>query len=132
MAIPYGTEDATYKAAGEYEGIKQLVEDFYNIMSTRQDASKIRDMHPNDLEISKDKLTLFLCGWTGGPRLFREKYGPIAIPHAHSHLTIGSAEKSAWLACMKDALAKQGYPQDFQDYMLTQLAVPAERCRNAE
>jgi len=84
------------------------------------------------LEVSKDKLTLFLCGWTGGPRLFREKYGPIAIPHAHSHLTIGSAEKSAWLACMKDALAKQGYPQDFQDYMLTQLAVPAERCRNAE
>ncbi|NVK37493.1 MAG: group II truncated hemoglobin [Gammaproteobacteria bacterium] len=128
----YGQEDATYKAAGEYEGIKQLVDDFYDIMSELKESEKIRHMHPQDLEVSRDKLTRFLCAWTGGPRLYREKYGPISIPQAHSHLTIGAAERDAWLLCMKKALAKQDYPQDFQDYMITQLAVPAERCRNAD
>jgi hemoglobin len=128
----YGSEDATFKAAGEYEGIKQLVDDFYDIMSELNESKKIRDMHPSDLEVSRDKLTRFLCAWTGGPRLYKEKYGAISIPQVHAHLTIGSAEKSAWLLCMGKALARQGYPQELQDYMITQLAVPAERCRNAD
>jgi hemoglobin len=128
----YGSEDATYKAAGEFEGIKQLVDDFYDIMSEFKESKKIRDMHPTDLEVSRDKLTRFLCAWTGGPRLYKEKYGAISIPQVHSHLTIGSEEKTAWLNCMKKALAKQNYPIDFQEYMITQLSVPAERCRNAD
>ncbi|MFT7109388.1 MAG: hemoglobin [Psychrobacter glaciei] len=128
----YGSEDATYKAAGEFEGIKQLVDDFYEIMSELKESKKIRDMHPSDLEVSRDKLTRFLCAWTGGPRLYKEKYGAISIPQVHSHLTIGSEEKTAWLNCMTKALAKQNYPIDFQEYMITQLSVPAERCRNAD
>lgn len=128
----YGSEDATYKAAGEFEGIKQLVDDFYDIMSEFKESKKIRDMHPTDLEVSRDKLTRFLCAWTGGPRLYKEKYGAISIPQVHNHLTIGSEEKTAWLNCMKKALAKQNYPIDFQEYMITQLSVPAERCRNAD
>lgn len=132
MTKPYGQEDATYQAAGKYEGIKKLVDDFYDIMSELNASQHIREMHPENLEVSRDKLTRFLCAWTGGPRLYREKYGPISIPQAHSHLTIGSAERDAWLLCMKKALAKQDYPQAFQDYMITQLAVPAGRCMNAE
>jgi len=133
MTTPvYGQGDATFKAAGEYEGLKKLVDDFYDIMSELKQAQHIREMHPEDLDVSRDKLTRFLCAWTGGPRLYREKYGPISIPQAHSHLTIGAQERDAWLACMKQALAKQNYPQDFQEYMITQLAVPAERCSNAD
>lgn len=128
----YGSEDATYKAAGEFDGIKKLVDDFYYIMSELKESKKVRDMHPVDLEVSRDKLTRFLCAWTGGPRLYKEKYGAISIPQVHSHLIIGSEERDAWLLCMKKALAKQGYPQDFEEYMITQLAVPAERCRNAD
>ena len=128
----YGTEDATYQEAGEYDGIKKLVDDFYDIMNELKESEGIRNMHPNDLEVSRDKLTRFLCAWTGGPRLYREKYGAISIPQAHSHLSIGSTERDAWLLCMKKALSKQDYPEDFQRYMLTQLAVPAERCRNQE
>jgi hemoglobin len=128
----YGSKDTTYKAAGEFEGIKKLVDDFYEIMSQLTESKKIREMHPTDLKVSRDKLTRFLCAWTGGPRLYKEKYGAISIPQAHSHLTIGSEEKNAWLSCMAKALAKQNYPEDFQNYMITQLSVPAERCRNAD
>ena len=129
--MTYGTEDASYKAAGEYEGIKALCDAFYDAMEVLPVAARIRAMHPQDLTESRDKLTRFLCGWLGGPRLYREKYGPIAIPAAHAHLPIGEAERDAWLACMAEALKTQDYAADFKDYLLTQLFVPAERCRIA-
>jgi hemoglobin len=43
-------------------------------------------MHKGDLETIKDKLSLFLMGWLGGPRLYADKYGSISIPQAHQHL----------------------------------------------
>jgi hemoglobin len=131
MTKVYGVEDASFRAAGEYEGIKALVDGFYDAMEVLPAAKKIRDMHPKDLTESRDKLTRFLCGWLGGPRLYREKYGPIAIPRAHAHLPIGEAERDAWLLCMEEALKSQAYPEEFKTYLMTQLFVPAERCRMA-
>jgi hemoglobin len=125
----YGQGDASFQAAGTQVGIRKLVDDFYDVMERHDDAKKIRMMHPHDLEESRDKLALFLCGWLGGPRLFREKYGSISIPQAHSHLRIGETERDAWLMCMEEALKPQPYADDFKVYLLTQLAVPAERCR---
>ncbi|EAT11681.1 group II truncated hemoglobin [Bermanella marisrubri] len=135
MTLPkaqYGQGDATYQAAGKFEGILKLVVAFYGYMDTLPEAQHIRAMHPKDLELSIDKLACFLSGWMGGPRLYREKYGVIAIPSAHSHLNIGSAERDAWLMCMEKALADQDYSTDLQGYLLKQLAVPAERCRNLD
>jgi len=48
----YGIEDASFKAAGGVEGIRKLVEDFYRIMDTLPDATVIRNMHPDDLDVS--------------------------------------------------------------------------------
>lgn len=123
----YGKNDASFQAAGGETGIRKLVEAFYRIMDERADASTIRKMHPNDLTISIDKLARFLCGWMGGPKLYAEKYGGIAIPPAHAHIPIGEAEKLAWLACMEQALAEQDYAQPFNQYLMVQLAVPAGR-----
>ncbi|MAE21108.1 MAG: group II truncated hemoglobin [Pseudomonadota bacterium] len=127
----YGQGDASFQAAGQYEGIHALVDAFYDAMETLPEARRIRDMHPQDLTESRDKLTRFLCGWLGGPKLYREKYGAIAIPRAHAHLPIGEAERDAWLACMREALTTQPYPDEFKTYLMTQLFVPAERCRMA-
>ena len=64
----------------------------------------IRRMHAADLTESREKLTLFLCGYLNGPELFEQKYGPIRLPAAHRHLAIGTQERDAWLACMKAAI----------------------------
>lgn len=128
----YGQGEASFNAAGGFEGIKQLVDAFYDAMETRPQAQHIRDMHSHNLDESRDKLTRFLAGWLGGPKLFSEKYGPIRIPVAHRHLDIGPAERDAWLACMQVAVNEQPYPQDFRDYLMAQLYVPAERSRNRD
>ena len=128
----YGEGDGSFRAAGCEEGIRQLVDDFYHAMETLPQAEAILAMHSDDLTESRDKLTRFLCGWLGGPKLFSAKYGPIRIPKAHGHLAIGPAERDAWLLCMQQALDKQPYPADFKQYMIEQLFVPAERSRNRD
>jgi len=127
--VNYGTEDASYKAAGELEGITKLVNRFYDYMDELDQAKIIRAMHPKDLTISRDKLICFLSGWLGGPRLYAPKYGQISIPQVHRHLTVDSPERDAWLLCMKKAAAEQPYDEKFKQYLLEQLFVPAERIR---
>lgn len=128
----YGVGDASFQAAGGEQGIRRLVDDFYDYMDSLPEARTIRAMHPADLEVSRDKLARFLCGWLGGPKLFPQKYGPIAIPRAHGHLPIGRAERDTWLLCMSKAVDRQPYSPDFKKYLLVQLAIPAERCRTRE
>ena len=99
-------------------------------MDVRLDARVIRQMHALDLQESRDKLARFLCGWLGGPKRYSEKYGPISIPKAHRHLSIGIVERDAWLACMQDAVDQQPYAASFKQYLMEQLYVPAERSRN--
>jgi len=129
--MKYGELDGSFLAAGGETGIFALVEDFYRQMETLPEAKLIRSMHPQDLTESIDKLARFLCAWLGGPKLYREKYGSISIPRAHQHLKISTIERDAWLLCMQQALLNTQYPDDFQQYLLTQLAVPANRCVNA-
>ena len=130
MAV-YGEGDATFQAAGGQDGIFTLVNTFYDLMRDTPRYREIWDMHPGDKAVSRDKLARFLCAWTGGPRLYREKYGPISIPPAHAHLQIDARLRDNWLACMGEALEACGYPEDFRTYMLEQLGVPAERVRQA-
>jgi hemoglobin len=125
----YGVGDASFQAAGGEAGIRQWVDDFYQAMETLPEVAVIRAMHPQNLDMARDKLARFLCGWLGGPRLYAEKYGSIHIPGAHSHLPIGTSERDQWMLCMQHALAKQNYADDFKHYLMVQLLVPAERCR---
>ncbi|MEM7467509.1 MAG: group II truncated hemoglobin [Pseudomonadota bacterium] len=128
----YGTKDASFQAAGGQEGVRRLVDAFYDEMERAEYAQTIRAMHPKDLDVSRDKLTLFLCGWLGGPRLYAEKYGGISIPGAHAHLDIGLAERDAWLRCMDVAVDQQNLAADFKSYLLEQLSIPAERVRKRD
>lgn len=128
-ARPYGTGDASYRAAGGEAGLRRLVNDFFDRMSTDPRFTTIHDMHPDDNETSRDKLARFLCGWLGGPKLYHEKYGGIGIPRVHSHLAIATPERDQWLACMAESVADQPFTPDFKKYLMEQLFVPAEAVR---
>jgi hemoglobin len=80
-----GTGMDAYRAAGELAEITSLVDAFYSNMDTFPEARVIRKMHPDDLTESRKKLTYFLCGVFGGPRLFIEHYGGINLPDFHRH-----------------------------------------------
>ena len=125
----YGQGDATYRAVGEEAGVRTLVKLFYSLMSSQPQYQTIRSWHPKDIAESEDKLTLFLCSWMGGPRLYRSKYGSINIMEVHQHLNVTEVERDQWLDCMSDSLTQLNYPKDLNEYLITQLGHPAERIR---
>jgi len=125
----FGSGNQTYTAAGGIEGITALVNRFYDRMESMPEAKALRDMHPSDLSLSRQKLIYFLSGWMGGPKLYAEKFGSISIPKAHSHLSVTMESKNAWLRCMEVALDELDYPTAFKEYLIRKLAIPAESIR---
>lgn len=122
-----GYQNATLEAVGGEVGVKHLVDQFYLVMDNAEHASHIRSMHPADLTLAREKLTTFLTGWMGGPRRYAEKYGGISLPGAHAHFAINEVDRDAWLKCMQDALLAQGHDKEISEYLLRQLAMPAQR-----
>lgn len=127
MTKNYGDGSATYVAVGGLTGLQKLVTEFYRVMHESPAYKDIRDMHPENLELSIDKLVSFLSGWMGGEALYIKKYGGAGMPQVHRHLDIGEAERDMWLACMHEALLQQDYPESLISYLMTQFAFPAQR-----
>ena len=125
----YGVGDASFRAAGGEQGIRQLVDVFFDRMGHDERFATIWAMHPEDKEVSRDQLASFLCGWLGGPKLYNEKYGAIGIPRVHQHLAIATPERDQWLTCMAESVAEQSFDSEFKIYLMEQLYVPAEAVR---
>ena len=89
---------------GGIENIRNLVETFYDIMSTAPEAAPILALHPADLTSSREKLFMFLTGWTGGPALYIEHYGHPRLRQRHMSFLIGEAERDQWMYCMIKAM----------------------------
>jgi len=125
----YGVGDTSFQAAGGEAGLFKLVHDFFDRMESDERFATILHMHPDDKDMSRDKLARFLCGWLGGPRLYNEKYGAIGIPRVHAHLAIETPERDQWLTCMSESVELQPFADDFKIYLMEQLFVPAEAVR---
>ena len=84
--------------------IREIVEAFYDVMDRDEKAKTIRLMHPEDLTSSREKLFMFLCGWTGGPQLYIERYGHPFLRRRHLPFKIGEEERDQWIYCMTKAM----------------------------
>jgi hemoglobin len=80
--------------------IREIVEAFYDVMEADEKAKTIRQMHPEDLTSSREKLFMFLTGWTGGPQLYIERYGHPFLRRRHLPFKIGEDERDQWIYCM--------------------------------
>ena len=119
-----------FEMLGGVEGVRTLANCFYDIMNSKPEARRIRDMHPSNLDKTCENLTLFLCGWLGGPPLYREKYGSFDLTGLHALLKINEADRDMWLACMEQAVEKQDIEDDLKKRLLERFRVPAEKIRN--
>jgi len=84
--------------------IREIVEAFYDVMDSDEKAKTIRQMHPEDLTSSREKLFMFLSGWTGGPQLYIEGFGHPFLRRRHLPFKIGEEERDQWIYCMTKGL----------------------------
>jgi hemoglobin len=115
---------------GGIERIRDLVENFYDIMESDPKAAGIRAYHAKDLTEAREKLFMFLTGWTGGPQLYIERYGHPRLRARHMPFAIGESERDQWMHCMIKAMQQQKLDENLMQKLAEQLYGVADFMRN--
>jgi hemoglobin len=110
--------------------IRAIVEAFYDVMDSDEKAKAIRLMHPEDLTSSREKLFMFLTGWTGGPQLYIERYGHPFLRRRHLPFKIGEEERDQWIYCMTKGLLNLKMEEEKIKALLNALYPIADFMRN--
>ena len=119
-----------YQLLGGTDKVRDLVETFYDIMEADPKALPIRALHPADLTSSREKLFMFLTGWTGGPQLYIERYGHPRLRQRHMPFSIGEAERDQWMYCMIQAMHTLNFDDKLMQKLAEQLYGVADFMRN--
>ena len=125
-----GSEASLYEMLGGEAGLRALVDRFYDLMDSSPEAEGIRAFHAKSLKRSREKLFMFLSGWSGGPQLYVETFGHPRLRMRHMPFPIGSVERDQWLWCMNKALDESGLDPRVADYLKVRFAEVADFMRN--
>jgi hemoglobin len=99
-------------------------------MDSSPEAKIIRAYHAKSLSQSREKLFMFLSGWSGGPSLYIEKYGHPRLRQRHMPFSIGERERDQWLWCMNKALDESDLQPTVKDHLKTRFTKVADFMRN--
>jgi hemoglobin len=125
-----GATGAVFDALGGEAGLRRLVDRFYDLMDLEPAYQGIRQLHPTVLDGSRDKLYWFLCGWTGGPSHYIDRFGHPRLRARHLPYSIGIAERDQWLACMRQAMGEAGVDVDLAQRLNQSFFGTADWMRN--
>ena len=130
-----GSSKATFfeLLGGEVQGmetLRNLVETFYDIMDSDPKAQPIRAMHPADLTSAREKLFMFLTGWTGGPQLYIERYGHPMLRKRHLPFAVDESARDQWMYCMIKAMHQLKMDEALMTKLAGQLYGVADFMRN--
>ena len=121
-----------YELLGGEAVVRKLIDRFYDLMDETPEYYVVRKLHPADLSGSREKLFMFLSGWLGGPPLYVEKHGHPMLRARHLPFAIGTAERDAWMACMKQAMEDSGVDEGMRGWLLNSLSGTADWMRNRQ
>lgn len=119
-----------YELIGGADGVRTLVDRFYDLMDTAPEAAEVRALHARSLKMSREKLFLFLSGWLGGPQLYVERYGHPMLRARHMPFPIAERERDQWLWCMERAIAEHSMPDELKEFLRQRLRPLADHMRN--
>lgn len=129
-AAPSLSPATVFEWVGGEAAVRALVDRFYDLMDLERSYAGIRALHPPDLEGSRDKLFWFLCGWMGGPSHYTDRFGHPRLRARHLPYAIGLAERDQWIACMQQAMADRGLPDDLAQRLTQAFFHTADFMRN--
>lgn len=119
-----------YDLLGGEAGLRALVDRFYDLMDSSDSVLELRALHAASLKQSREKLFMFLSGWSGGPQLYFEKFGHPRLWQRHMPFSIGELERDQWLMCMNQALDQGDFQPLVREHLKTRFAEIADFMRN--
>jgi len=125
------TEEASlYEAAGGMPFFERLIGRFY--AGVASDPILARVYPADDLEGARERLTLFLAQYWGGPRTYDQERGHPRLRMRHVPFAIGPAERDAWLRLMHDAITAERPPPAVAERLRAYVDMAAEAMRNRD
>jgi len=95
---------------GGEESLRQLVNDFYDLIETIPEGQQLRKLHlrGHGFDQVRSEQFHFLSGFFGGRRYYEELHGHMNLRDIHGHVPITVQDAEDWLFCMDRALATNG------------------------
>lgn len=127
-------DDPPYARLGGVDGVKALVEAFYDAMEVHE--PQLTALHRLDApgkvsRQSRDFFASFLVYWLGGPQEYLTTRGHPRLRMRHGQVLVDAAMRDAWLRSMQKALDARGVTGGVRKYLDTRFAEVADFLRNA-
>ncbi len=103
LSKPDDPEISVYEAAGGDEFFTTLVDSFYRNVEADPVLLSLYPT-PHDLGPARERFTLFLIQYWGGPTTYSDERGHPRLRMRHAPFAIGERERAHWLAAMASAL----------------------------
>ena len=133
-SVPDTKTTTPFEQLGGVDGVRALVDRFYDLMDLEPEFAALRALHPATLDGSRDKFAWFLTGWLGGPDLYVERFGHPRLRMRHFPYPIGVEVRDQWLTCMGLAMAEigeaGGFTPQMRERLLVSFANTADHMRN--
>lgn len=122
--------NSLYNLVGGETGVRALVDRFYDLMDSAPEAKDVRALHAVSLKQAREKLFMFLSGWSGGPPLYIEKFGHPKLRQRHMPFAIGERERDQWLWCMNLAVDAGDFSPEVVEHLKKRFYEVADFMRN--
>lgn len=117
------------KVGGE-STFRRLVAKFYEDVAV---DPLLRPMYPEeDLAGAQERLFLFLQQYWGGPHTYSQLRGHPRLRIRHAAFHVGTAERDAWLAHMRDALDSLHLDSNLESELWSYLVAAAHSLVNVD
>jgi hemoglobin len=108
------TIETPYDIVGGAEGVRGIVDRFYDLIEREEDFASLHAIHEEDLSAVRTGLAGFLNGWLGGPR---DWFGQ-GVMSLHGQIAIDAALADQWADAMRRAIGeREDLPSDFRSRM---------------
>ena len=125
-----GDPDPIYDAAGGQPFFEALAARFYQGVAA---DPVLRAVYPeHDLAGAERRLGLFLTQYWGGPTTYSDERGHPRLRMRHNPFAIGPAERDAWLARMREAVASLAPSPAVSQRLVGYFEMAAEAMRNRD
>jgi hemoglobin len=117
-----------YESVGGEETFRRLVSRFY--AGVAQDPV-LRPLYPaDDLAGAEDRLRMFLIQYWGGPSTYSDQRGHPRLRMRHARFPVGTAQRDAWLARMREAVDALDLPPELATPLWEYFQMAADSLRN--
>ncbi len=109
-----------YDRIGGEDGLRALVETFYDIIEFEENGRDLHTLHLRGHGVAHSRIEQFnfLSGFLGGPRLYVERYHHSDVRKMHEHVEITQKARDTWLECMALAIDRVGLSDDLKDDLM--------------